>query len=301
MNYVVVTFYKFFPVLDPKHLKKTLEEKLQGLNLVGSLLIATEGLNGYLAGEKCDTDLIIKVLKKITGFSDLNLKVSKTDTLPFLRMKVKLKKEIVTIGLEGVKPSELVGDYIDAHNWNNILKSDDYVVIDTRNDYEVDIGTFKNSVNPKIKSFREFPLWWQENKAKYKEKKVAMFCTGGIRCEKSTNYILQDGCNEVVHLKGGILEYLGKVPKSMSMWEGACFVFDQRVSVLHNLTEGPHLLCFACRRPINLADVENEYYQEGVSCKYCFDENDSARRERFKERQKQISLAKKRGYKHIGR
>ena len=301
MHYVVVTFYKFFPVLDPKHLKKILEEKLQGLNLVGSMLIATEGLNGYLAGEKCDTELIIKVLKKITGFSDLNLKVSKTDTLPFLRMKVKLKKEIVTIGLEGVKPSELVGDYIDAHNWNNILKSDDYVVIDTRNDYEVDIGTFKNSVNPKIKSFREFPLWWQENKAKYKEKKVAMFCTGGIRCEKSTNYILQDGCNEVVHLKGGILEYLGKVPKSMSMWEGACFVFDQRVSVLHNLTEGPHLLCFACRRPINLADVENEYYQEGVSCKYCFDEHDSVRRERFKERPKQISLAKKRGYKHIGR
>ena len=216
-------------------------------------------------------------------------------------MKVKVKNEIVTIGIAKIKPNQKTGKYVDAKSWNNIIQSEEYVVIDTRNDYEVGIGTFKNSENPRIKSFREFPLWWEKNKNKYKSKKIAMFCTGGIRCEKSTNYLLQDGVKEVVHLKGGILKYLENVPKKDSMWEGACFVFDQRVSVLHGLIEGPQSLCYACRRPVEVEDTEHEFYEKGISCKNCYDEHTDDKRERFKERQKQINLAKKRGYKHIGR
>ena len=301
MKYTVGSFYKFFPVQFPDRLHGILNIKCNELSLVGSIIIASEGINGTVAGEEKAILNLVEFLKASQGFRSLEIKLSFTNFLPFLRMKIKVKNEIVTIGIDKVNPSQQTGEYVDAKSWNNIIKSDEYVLIDTRNDYEVSIGTFKNSENPKIKSFREFPLWWNNNKDKYKSKKVAMFCTGGIRCEKSTNYILQDGFREVVHLRGGILKYLESVPKEDSLWEGACFVFDQRVSVLHGLIEGPHSLCHACRRPVEVGDDEHELYEEGISCKNCYNEHAKDRRDRFKERQKQINLAKKRGYKHIGR
>ena len=301
MKYVVIAFYKFFPIEEPLVLKDAFQRKCKASGIVGSIIISPEGINGTVSGQKDGVRNLIKFLQEIPNCSDIEFKESYSDFSPFLRMKVKIKKEIVTIGLDKVKPHEFSGTYIEAEDWNNIVQSEDYVIIDTRNDYEVGIGTFKNSINPKIKSFREFPLWWEKNKEKYQSKKVAMFCTGGIRCEKSTNYILQSGFEEVVHLKGGILKYLETVGESQSLWEGACFVFDQRVSVMHGLVEGPQILCHACRRPVEVEDTHHTNYKEGVSCKNCFTEHNEERKKRFKERQKQIGLANERGYRHIGR
>ena len=264
MKYVVIAFYKFFPIEEPLVLKDAFQRKCKTSGIVGSIIISPEGINGTVSGQKDGVRSLIEFLQEIPNCSDIEVKVSYSDFSPFLRMKVKIRKEIVTIGLDKVKPHEFSGTYIEAEDWNNIVQSEDYVIIDTRNDYEVGIGTFKNSINPKIKSFREFPLWWEKNKEKYQSKKVAMFCTGGIRCEKSTNYVLQSGSEEVVHLKGGILKYLETVGESQSLWEGACFVFDQRVSVLHGLVEGPQILCHACRRPVEVEDTHHTNYKEAL-------------------------------------
>lgn len=301
MKYVIRTFYKFFPVESPIILKKLLEEESSGLELVGSVLIAHEGLNATLAGKDNQIQIFFEKLMTISGLQNIDFKVSHAVKLPFARLKFKIKKEIVTIGDDNVNPNEVVGTYVEPNDWNAILESEEYVVIDTRNDYEVGLGTFKNAINPKIKSFKEFPLWWADNKNKYKSKKVAMFCTGGIRCEKSTSYVLQNGFNDVVHLRGGVLKYLEMISKSDSMWRGDCFVFDQRVSVSHGLQEGPQSICHACRRPVGIDDMQHKLYEEGISCKSCFHQHNESRRERFRERQKQISLAKRHGYKHIGR
>jgi UPF0176 protein len=216
-------------------------------------------------------------------------------------MKVRLKKEIVTMGQPDVDPRAAVGRYVSPQDWNALISSPDVAVIDTRNDYEYAIGTFEGAVDPETKSFREFPAWWQANKERFGNKRIAMFCTGGIRCEKSTNYLMSQGIDEVFHLKGGILKYLEEVPQEESLWHGECFVFDGRVSVGHGLAEGPHELCHACRRPILPLDKARPDFEEGVSCLHCADETSAADKARFRERQKQIALSKKRGERHLGR
>ncbi|MDQ7081452.1 MAG: rhodanese-related sulfurtransferase, partial [Paracoccaceae bacterium] len=231
----------------------------------------------------------------------LEHKESFADTMPFARMKLRLKREIVTMGQPDVDPLKGTGHYVEPAEWNELIASDDVVVIDTRNDYEVAIGTFEGAVDPRTRSFREFPKWWEENRDRFHNKRIAMFCTGGIRCEKSTNFLRQQGIDEVYHLKGGILKYLEEVPESESRWNGECFVFDGRVSVGHGLQPGPYDLCHACRRPIAPEDRARPEFEEGVSCHQCVDEYDEERRARFRERQKQIRLARERGEAHLGR
>ena len=234
------------------------------------------------------------------GCALLDWKESEAVEQPFLRLKVRLKKEIVTLGQPGVDPTSQVGTYVRPEDWNDLIDRDDVVLIDTRNDYEVGIGQFKGAIDPGTTSFREFPDWWRDNKAAYAGKKVAMYCTGGIRCEKASSYLLGEGVEEVFHLKGGILKYLEETPPEESAWDGECFVFDARVSVGYGLKQGPYDLCHACRRPISDADKASEVYQPGVQCPHCVDEYTEADRSRFRQRQKQMELAKKRGEVHLG-
>ena len=236
----------------------------------------------------------------LPGCDGLEWKEATADTPPFGRMKVRLKKEIVTMGQPDVDPQARVGHYVEPAEWNALVRDPDTVVIDTRNDYEVAIGTFEGAVDPGTRSFGEFPAWWQANKDAYRGKRIAMFCTGGIRCEKSTNYLLNQGLNEVYHLKGGILRYLEDMPAEDSTWQGECFVFDNRVSVGHGLEQGPHDLCHGCRRPILAEDRERPEYEAGVSCHHCIDETSAEDKARFRERQKQIRLARSRGDTHLG-
>jgi UPF0176 protein len=214
-------------------------------------------------------------------------------------MKVRIKREIVTMGQPDVDPRARVGNYVEPEDWNDLIRSEDVVLIDTRNDYEVAIGTFEGAIDPQTESFRDFPAWWEENRERFHNKRVAMFCTGGIRCEKSTNYLLGQGVEDVYHLKGGILRYLEETPRDQSTWQGECFVFDNRVSVGHGLQEGPHILCHGCRRPILPEDRTRPEYEEGVSCHLCVEETSDADKARFRERQKQIQLARERGAEHL--
>ncbi len=266
----------------------------------GTLLLANEGINGTIAGSRDGIDKVLAHIRALPGCEAFEWKESFADEMPFHRMKVRLKKEIVTMGQPSVDPRASVGAYVAPEDWNALISRDDVAVIDTRNDYEVAIGTFDGAVDPETKSFGEFPEWWAENAERFKGKKIAMFCTGGIRCEKSTNYLLGQGVEDVFHLKGGILKYLEDVPEEESLWQGECFVFDQRVSVGHGLEPGPYDLCFACRRPISEDDKSHADFEPGVSCHQCIDEFSDSDRGRFRERQKQIALAKKRGQSHIG-
>jgi UPF0176 protein len=268
--------------------------------VTGTLLLAHEGINGTIAGSREGIDAMLAHIRALPGCADLEWKESTAEDQPFARMKVKLKKEIVTLGQPDVDPRAKVGHYVEPEDWNDLIRSPDVALIDTRNDYEVAIGTFEGAVDPETASFREFPAWWEANKDRFHNKRIAMFCTGGIRCEKSTNYLLGLGIEDVYHLKGGILKYLEEVPAEDSTWEGECFVFDGRVSVGHGLTEGPHILCHACRRPILPEDTRRAEYEEGVSCHHCVNETTDADKARFRERQKQIALAKKRGETHLG-
>jgi UPF0176 protein len=220
--------------------------------------------------------------------------------MPFVRMKVKLKKEIVTMGVEDIDPNHIVGTYVAPKDWNALISDPDTIVIDTRNDYETAIGLFHGAVDPKTKTFREFPEWVKNNPGLHEKPKIAMYCTGGIRCEKATAFMKEQGFDEVYHLKGGILKYLEDVPAEESLWEGACFVFDERVSVEHGLKEGSHRLCHACRTPITVEEVTSPFYEAGVSCSNCYGERTQEDRERYRERQRQIALARKRGHEHIG-
>lgn len=297
--FIVAALYHFTRFDDPSAMRGPLQEKCDALRICGSLLLAKEGINGTIAGARKDIDAILQYLRQLPGCSDLEHKESTASLPPFPRMKVKLKKEIVTMGQPNVDPVAKVGHYVDATDWNELISAPDVVVIDTRNDYEVGIGTFDGAIDPETKSFREFPRWWDENKDRFHNKRVAMFCTGGIRCEKSTNYLLGQGVKDVYHLKGGILKYLEEVPQSESKWQGECFVFDARVSVGHELKEGPHHLCYACRRPILLADMNRTEYEHGVACHQCCGETSDADKDRFRERQKQIRLARERGEKHM--
>ena len=299
--YTIAALYHFTRFQDPAALQGPLKDLCLSQGVTGSLLLAGEGINGTIAGSRAGIDAVLAHIRALPGCADLEWKESSAQDQPFGRMKVRLKKEIVTMGQPDVDPRARVGHYVDPADWNALIQSPDVAVIDTRNDYAVAIGTFEGAVDPKTESFRDFPAWWEANKDRFHNKRIAMFCTGGIRCEKSTNFLIGQGVEDVYHLKGGILKYLEEVPQEDSTWQGECFVFDGRVSVGHGLAEGPHKLCHACRRPILPEDRARPEYEEGVSCHLCIDETSEADKNRFRERQKQIALAKARGEQHLGR
>ena len=299
-DFVIAALYKFVLFPYPDSVQKPLLDTCRKAGVKGTLLLAREGINGTIAGSRAGIDTVLAHIRALPGCSDLEHKESHADSQPFLRLKVRLKAEIVTMGQPGVDPTASVGHYVTPQDWNALISAPDVVVIDTRNDYETAIGTFEGAVDPETATFREFPAWWQANRERFHNKRVAMFCTGGIRCEKSTNYLISQGVEDVFHLKGGILKYLEDVPEDESLWRGECFVFDGRVSVGHGLKPGPYDLCHACRRPVAPADRDHTDFEEGVSCPACIDEYSETDRERFRERQRQIMLARKRGAEHLG-
>jgi len=300
MTIVVSALYKFVELKEFEALRQPLVDCMTENNVKGTLLLAHEGVNGTIAGPREGVDAVIAHLNSDCRINPIDFKESYSDEQPFYRTKVKLKKEIVTMGQPEVDPREVVGTYVDPTDWNDLISDPDVVVVDTRNDYEVQIGTFENAINPNTDTFREFPQYVADNLDPEKNKKVAMFCTGGIRCEKSTAYLKQQGFDEVYHLKGGILKYLEEVPAEESMWQGECFVFDNRVAVKHGLEQGSYDQCHACRYPITEADKQSEHYVVGVSCPHCHDKQTPEQRERYLERQRQVRLAKERGEHHIG-
>lgn len=300
MKIVVCALYHFFRFPDYQDWQQPLLSLMQENGVKGSLLIASEGVNGTIAGPREGVDALLSYLRADERLADLDTKESYADEYPFLRTKVKLKKEIVTMGVEGIDPNKTVGTYLTGDAWNEVISDPDTVLIDARNDYEYDVGTFKGAINPDTRSFREFPDYLDQNLDAKKNTKVAMFCTGGIRCEKATAYLKEKGFDEVYHLKGGILKYLEDVPEENSLWQGECFVFDERVTVDHALQPGQYDQCHACRRPISDEDQQSKQYVPGVSCPYCYDETSELQKHRFAERQKQIELAKLRGAQHRG-
>lgn len=277
-----------------------LDEALAKTDVRGTVLLAPEGVNGTIAGSHQGVAAAFEALRALPGLGGLEYKQSFAHDNPFYRLKVRLKKEIVTMGAPQADPNKLVGDYVEPEDWNALIQSGDVVVIDTRNDYEVSIGSFDGAIDPKTKSFREFPQWFREFRKEKPDAKIAMFCTGGIRCEKATSFVRNEGAGQVYHLKGGILKYLERIPEHESLWRGECFVFDNRVSVKHGLEIGDYDMCHACRRPVNEEEKSSPHYAQGVSCPYCYDETNEDQRARFAERQKQIKLAKARGEQHIG-
>ena len=302
--YKVAALYKFSKILDPLKLHNEIRIKLKEMSISGTILVGREGINGTISSSSQKNLLsAINFIKDIKGFADLDIKISSSNKNPFIRLKVKLKKEIVTIGDEAIDPTEIVGEYVEPKDWNNLIDHKDTIVIDTRNNYEYSIGTFKNSLNPKTAKFREFPEWINKQKFTDDEKKnknIAMFCTGGIRCEKASSLMKKKGFNNVFHLKGGILRYFESVSQDTSSWEGECFVFDDRVSVKHDLSVGTYDMCHGCRMPITEKDKESNKYIRGVACSKCFDETTDEQKSRYMSRQKQIDLAKQRNQNHIG-
>ena len=302
-KYIISTFYKFLVLENYKELKIKFDKSLSKTNIKGTILLANEGVNGTIAGSESDLKKFFLYIDKFSQFKDITPKFSSSNKNPFLRMKVRLKKEIVTIGIPEVSPSNLVGKYLNVEEWNEFLNESNSMIIDTRNNYEVSIGTFKNSINPKIKSFRDFPKWVQKNlidKKVSKESKIGMFCTGGIRCEKSTSYLKQLGFENVFHLDGGILKYLENVKSDENEWKGECFVFDYRVSLNDSLEKGEYDMCYACRMPLSKENKKNKHYLKGQSCEYCYDQTTIKQKKRFNEREKQIKLSKVKNLKHLG-
>ena len=300
MRWIVAALYQFTRFEAPEALRAPMLELCEANGVVGTLLLAPEGINGTIAGSRKGIDAAIAHIRTLPGCNDLIWKESGSADQPFHRMKVRLKREIVTMGVEGVTPAARVGHYIEPKDWNDFIAQDDVVLIDTRNDFEVSIGSFDGAVDPDTQSFREFPDWWRANAERFEGKKLAMFCTGGIRCEKATSWLVDEGLSDVFHLKGGILKYLEDVREDESRWHGQCFVFDERVSVGQGLETGDYDMCRACRRPVSQADKLHPAYRLGVSCPRCIDEFTDEDRARFAERQRQVELAQKRGDKHMG-
>ena len=298
---VVAAIYKFVKLPDCATMRTPLLAQCDALGITGTLLLADEGINGTIVGTRSGIDLILAYLRSDPRLADLEHKESAADVPPFYRMKVKLKKEIVTMGVPGIDPTEQVGHYVKPEDWNALIGDPDVLLVDTRNDYEVEVGTFKGAVDPRITTFREFPDYVKNNFDPEKQPRVAMFCTGGIRCEKASAYMLQQGFPEVYHLQGGILKYLENVPAEQSLWQGECFVFDQRVAVGQGLAPGHYELCYGCSRPITAEEKASPKYQAGVSCPHCFDALTPEKRAAALERQKQVVLAKLRGEVHIGK
>lgn len=298
--FVVCAMYKFVALEDYVAMRQPLLSTMESLEIKGTLLLAEEGINGTVSGSRESIDALLAYLNRDARINPISHKESLHETQPFYRTKVKLKKEIVTMGVQGIDPRQTVGTYVKPENWNALISDPDVLVIDTRNDYEIDIGTFKHAVNPNTKTFREFPDYVKSNMDPQKHKKVAMFCTGGIRCEKSTAYLKEQGFDEVYHLEGGILQYLEDVPQSESLWEGDCFVFDNRVAVNHQLEKSHFDQCYACRLPITDADKQSEKYEPGVSCPHCYGTHTDEQLARFREREKQVNLARARDEEHVG-
>lgn len=299
-NVVVCALYKFVTLEDYQEIKAPLLNFMLAHDLRGTLLLAHEGINGTVAGSRDAINALLAFLRNDPRLAEVSYKESFVDEMPFLRTRVKLKKEIVTMGVEGIDPKRVVGTYVKPKDWNALITDPDVILVDTRNDYEVQVGTFKHALNPNTDSFREFPQYVKDNLDPTKNKKVAMFCTGGIRCEKSTAYLKEQGFEEVYHLEGGILKYLEDVPEQESLWEGECFVFDERVTVNHSLEKGNYDQCNACRMPITEQDKQSDHYQHGISCPHCFEKSTPEQKARFQEREKQMMLAAQRGEAHIG-
>lgn len=296
----VCALYKFVRLENFEQLREPLLQQMQDHEVKGTLLLASEGINGTIAGPEAGIKAVLDWLKSDSRLTDIVSKESFHEHNPFNRTKVKLKKEIVTMGVEGIDPRHVVGTYVKPDEWNDLISDPEVLLVDTRNDYEVEIGTFKHAVNPDTKTFREFPDYVKENLDPEKHKKVAMFCTGGIRCEKSTAYLKEQGFDEVYHLEGGILKYLEEMPEEDSLWQGECYVFDGRVSVNHDLEKGQYDMCNACRLPITEEDKQSEQYEAGVSCPKCFGTHSEEQIQRFRDREKQVQLAKARGIQHVG-
>ncbi len=297
---VVSALYHFVVLDDYQEMRKPLYDFMVEQNIKGTILLAREGINGTVAGIQASVDKLHEWLRSDPRLKELRTKESYDENMPFYRTRVKLKKEIVTMGVLDIDPNHIVGTYVKAEDWNELISDPDVTLIDTRNEYEVAIGTFKNAVNPSTETFRQFPDYVKKNLNSKKHKKVAMFCTGGIRCEKSTAYLKAQGFDEVYHLQGGILKYLETVPEEETLWDGECFVFDNRVSVDHQLNKGSYDQCHACRLPITDEDKNSTKYIQGVSCPTCYDKKSSKQRQRFAERERQVQLAKARGEEHIG-
>lgn len=300
----VVALYHFVHFPEPKLVRDPLFNFCASHNIKGTILLAHEGINGTVAGSAEAISALSKYLNNIDGCDGMEIKYSSALEPPFRRLKVKIKPEIVTMGVDGINPSQHAGRYVDPSEWNDLISDPDTLVIDTRNDYEIAIGSFKGAISPNTTNFREFPQWLEQQKIEWekqgKSPKLAMFCTGGIRCEKSTAFAKKIGLNEVYHLKGGILRYLENVPSDDSLWEGDCFVFDDRVAVSHGLTLTDYQLCHACRMPLTPEEKDHVDYRAGVSCPHCINQISDDRRRRFEERQKQMTLAKERGIEHLG-
>lgn len=299
-EFVVCALYKFTALEHFVSFQIPLQTKLQGYKICGTVLLAKEGINGTIAGTRPNIEKFLSWLTQQPGMCQLEVKQSVTEQLPFKRTRVKLKKEIVTMGVADIDPRKSVGTYVEPKDWNNVLADADVLVVDTRNEYEIKVGRFEQSTNPQTTNFREFPAFAARHLNPAKHKKIAMYCTGGIRCEKASAFLKQQGFEQVYHLKGGILKYLEQVPQSESKWQGECFVFDERVTVDHQLRKGNYEQCHACRLPITNEDKQSEKYQVGVSCPACFEHSTKADKARYAEREKQVQLAQARGQKHIG-
>ena len=302
--YSISALYKFHSIEDANKIHNLIRKELKDLDIKGTILVGSEGINGTISSI-CPKKLskAIEYIKSIEGFKNIDIKYSFSKINPFVRLKVKLKKEIVTIGDDSINPNLISGDYVDPKDWNEIIDDENVLLIDTRNHYECSIGSFKNSINPNTTKFREFPKWLESQNYSdedKKNKKVAMFCTGGIRCEKASSYMKNQGFENVLHLRGGILKYFESVPEDQSMWNGECFVFDDRVSVKHDLSQGTYDMCHGCRMPITKEDKNSNEYIRGVACPSCYHKTTQEQKSRYMSRQKQIDLAKKRNKKHIG-
>ncbi|NJM19793.1 MAG: rhodanese-related sulfurtransferase [Richelia sp. SL_2_1] len=287
MSVIVATLYKFVQLPDYVEKQQSLLSICQSQEIKGTILLAQEGINGTIAGSRQGIDTVMDFLRSDSRLTDLEYKESTAESPPFQRLKVKLKNEIVTLGLPEINPSEQVGTYVNPQDWNQIISDPQVTVIDTRNDYEVSIGTFRRAENPQTESFREFPEYVEKNLNPEKNKKVAMFCTGGIRCEKATSYLISQGFEQVYHLKGGILKYLEEVPKEQSLWEGECFVFDERIAVVHGLELGSYDMCLSCGHPISDIDKASSKYEEGISCPHCFDHLTEEKKAKMQEKKRQ--------------
>ncbi len=297
---VVAALYRFVSLANYGELRQPLLKQMLKNNIKGTLLLAREGINGTVAGTQSSIDLLLDWIRADHRLKGVDCKFSYEDEMPFYRSRVKLKKEIVTLGVEGIDPKRSAGTYIKPTDWNALISDPEVTLVDTRNTYESAIGSFRNATRANTGSFRDFPQYARDNLDPATHRRIAMFCTGGIRCEKSTAYLKQQGFEEVYHLQGGILKYLEEIPESESLWQGECFVFDKRVSVNHALQKGSYDQCHACRLPITETDRQSNKYQQGVSCPACFDSSTESQRNRFVEREKQVQLANMRGETHIG-
>jgi UPF0176 protein len=300
----VAALYQFAPFGDCAMMRAPLERLCREQGVRGTLLLAPEGINGTIAGSAKGIGHVLEAVRALPGCSAIEVKLSSAAVMPFHRMKVRLKREIVTMGQPELDPLSSVGTYVEPQDWNALIADPDTIVIDTRNGYEVEVGTFQRAIDPETPSFRDFPAWFRRHREQLlgsgRQPKVAMFCTGGIRCEKSTAFLKQEGVDQVFHLRGGILKYLEIVPEEESLWRGECFVFDQRVAVGHGLAQGTHSLCHACRRPVSPEGTASPLYEAGVSCAACHAERSDEQRASYRERHRQETLAAARGLAHVG-